>query len=188
MIVRSVRFGHEKCRFVRLGLSQYLIFRVCRLGGPVSVQWWALSLIKAKPLGGDGLTGKKGSDKGIDGTINFMDDGSKKLKRVIVQVKSGKVRSGDIRDLKGTLGREKAQMAVFLTLEPPTKDMVTEAVSEGFYESPGWGRKYPKVQILTVEALLKGASVLMPPAWGTFKQAERVEDSGAVQGGFDLEG
>jgi site-specific DNA-methyltransferase (adenine-specific) len=32
-------------------------------------QWWALSLIHAKPLGGQegSKTGKKGSDKGIDG-------------------------------------------------------------------------------------------------------------------------
>jgi site-specific DNA-methyltransferase (adenine-specific) len=150
-------------------------------------QWWALSLIKAKPMGGDGKEGKKGSDRGIDGTINFVDDASKKLKRVIVQVKSGKVKSGDIRDLKGTLDREKAQIAVFLTLEPPTKEMAVEAVSAGYYESTGWGRKYPRIQILTVEDLLKGATVQMPPAWGTFKQAERVEDDGgAVQGGFDF--
>lgn len=150
-------------------------------------QWWALSLIKAKPLGGDGKEGKKGSDRGIDGTINFVDDASKKLKRVIVQVKSGKVKSGDIRDLKGTLDREKGQIAVFLTLEPPTKEMSVEAVSAGYYDSPGWGRKYPRIQILTVEELLKGASVQMPPAWGTFKQSDRVEHPGAVQEGFDFE-
>jgi len=150
-------------------------------------QWWALSLIKAKPLGGDGKEGKKGSDRGIDGSINFVDDASKKLKRVIVQVKSGKVKSGDIRDLKGTLDREKGQIAVFLTLEPPTKEMSVEAVSAGYYDSPGWGRKYPRIQILTVEELLKGASVQMPPAWGTFKQSERVDNLGAVQEGFDFE-
>lgn len=149
-------------------------------------QWWALSLIKAKPLGGDGKEGKKGSDKGIDGSINFVDDATKKVKRVLVQVKSGKVQSGDLRDLKGTVQREKAEMGVFLTLERPTRDMLTEAVSEGFYESPGWGRKYPKIQILTVEELLHGATVQMPPTARTFKQAERVDDPGAVQGGFDL--
>ncbi|MFZ5820349.1 MAG: site-specific DNA-methyltransferase, partial [Chloroflexota bacterium] len=36
-------------------------------------QWWALSLVQAKPLGGEGREGKKGSDKGIDGAINFVD-------------------------------------------------------------------------------------------------------------------
>ena len=73
-------------------------------------QWWALSLIRAKPLGGqDGSKeGKKGSDKGIDGVIAFIDDASGKAKRVLVQVKSGHVKSGDIRDLRGTVQREQA--------------------------------------------------------------------------------
>ncbi len=57
-------------------------------------QWWALSLIKAKPLGGQegSKTGKKGSDKGIDGVITFIDDAYGKPKRVLVQVKSGHVK------------------------------------------------------------------------------------------------
>jgi site-specific DNA-methyltransferase (adenine-specific) len=39
-------------------------------------QWWALSLIRARPLGGQegSREGKKGSDKGIDGVIAFIDD------------------------------------------------------------------------------------------------------------------
>jgi len=43
---------------------------------------------------------------------------------------------GDIRDLKGTLEREKAALGVFITLEPPSQDMETEAVSAGYYLSP----------------------------------------------------
>src|SRR5437763_655294 len=65
-------------------------------------QWWALSLIKARPVGdtGGGKQGKKGTDKGIDGIITFIDEADNKVKRVIVQVKSGHVKSGDIRDLR----------------------------------------------------------------------------------------
>ena len=72
-------------------------------------QWWALSLVRAKPLGGQegSKTGKKGSDKGIDGVIAFIDDNTGKPKRVLVQVKSGHVKSGDIRDLVGTLEQRK---------------------------------------------------------------------------------
>ena len=138
-------------------------------------QWWALSLVRARPLGGEtgSKTGKKGSDKGIDGVINFIDDASGKPKRTLVQVKSGKVKSGDIRDLVGTVQREGAQIGVFLTLEEPSKDMVTEAASAGFYTSPGWGQNYPKVQILTIADLLHGAEVKMPPPFGTFKQAPK---------------
>lgn len=66
--------------------------------------------------------GKKGSDKGIDGIMNFVDDATGKPKRVIVQVKSGHVKSGDIRDLVGTVKRENAAIGVFITLEEPSKD------------------------------------------------------------------
>ena len=151
-------------------------------------QWWTLSLIQARPLGGDntGKTGKKGADKGIDGIITFIDDSTGKVKRVIIQVKSGKVKSGDIRDLVGTLDREAAAIGVFLTLEEPTRDMRTEAATAGFYHSPGWNHDYPRVQILTVQSLLEGTSRLeMPPAsFTTFKQAERVKEEGAQQKGL----
>lgn len=141
-------------------------------------QWWALSLIKAQPLGAQpgSRDGKKGSDKGIDGVITFLDDGSGRPKRVIVQVKSGGVKSGDIRDLKGVLDREQAAMGVFLTLELPSGDMEKEATIAGYYHSPGWNKDFPKLQILTIADLLKGhARVEMPPEHQTFKQAQRVK-------------
>ncbi|EFH79607.1 DNA methyltransferase [Ktedonobacter racemifer] len=142
-------------------------------------QWWALSLVRAKPLGGleGSKTGKKGSDKGIDGIINFVDDASGKPKRVIVQVKSGHVKSGDIRDLVGTMQREQAAIGVFITLEPATKDMKTEAASAGFYHSPGWGKDYPRLQILSIADLLQRKEVHMPPQSGTFKAAQRVQQA-----------
>lgn len=144
-------------------------------------QFWALSLVQARPLGGEvgGRTGKRGADRGIDGLITFIDDNTARPKRIIVQVKSGKVKSGDIRDLKGTVQREKAAMGVFITLEPPTREMEIEAVSAGFYPSPGWGRDYPRIQIRTIEELLGGAGIEMPLSSVTFKQAGRVKDEGA---------
>lgn len=146
-------------------------------------QWWALSLIKARPLGGEAgsKTGKKGSDKGIDGVITFIDDNSGKPKRLLVQVKSGKVKSGDIRDLKGTLEREKAAMGVFITLESPSKDMKTEAATAGLYRSEGWNKDFPRLQILTIEELLSGAEVKIPPSAITFKQAEREAEATGKQ-------
>jgi DNA modification methylase len=85
-----------------------------------------------------------------------------------------KFSSRDIRDLRGTVEREKAGMGVFITLEPFTAPMEKEAVSAGFFHSAGWNRSYPKIQILTIEELMQGKEVDMPPEWGTFKQAQRV--------------
>ncbi len=152
-------------------------------------QWWALSLIRARPLGGEAgsKTGKKGADKGIDGVITFIDDASGQPKRVLVQVKSGHVQRALIGELRGTIEREKAAIGVFITLDPPTKEMQTEAVSAGYYQSPGWGKDYPKIQILMITELLRGAEVKMPPAHGTFKQAQRAQLApDTEQLGFDV--
>ena len=145
--------------------------------GRYQFEWWALSLIQAQPLEGraGSRKGKKGADKGIDGIISFFEPQSKgkaKAQRVIVQVKSGKVKSGDIRDLKGTVEREKAAIGVFITLENPTQDMLREALAAGYYESSFWKRQYRKLQILTIGDLLDGAAVNMPPQHGTFERAE----------------
>lgn len=153
-------------------------------------QWWALSLIRARPYGGEAgsKTGKKGADKGIDGIITFIDDHTGKPKRVIVQVKSGKVSRPAISELVGTIGREEAAIGVFLTLEESTPQMRTEAAAAGYYHSPGWNQDYPRVQILTVGELLnRSVRLEIPPAeFTTFKQAQRVkEDEHTQKGLFD---
>lgn len=152
-------------------------------------QWWATSLIEAQPLGSDdGKTGKKGADKGIDGLITFLDDRNKSvMKRALVQVKSGHVKAGDIRDLKGTLEREDAQIGIFLTLEEPTRDMRTEAVTAGSYHSEIWNKDYPRIQIITIEELLTGAEINLPPSnSGAFKKAGREKIDSITQGKIDF--
>jgi site-specific DNA-methyltransferase (adenine-specific) len=147
-------------------------------------QWWSLSLLRARPYGGDGTSkkGKKGADGGIDGLITFMDDHTGTVKRVIVQVKSGKVSRPVISELVGTVGRESAAIGVFLTLEEPTSDMKVESVSAGYYHSPGWNQDYPRIQILTVKALLDGTARLqIPPPQPPFKQAQRVKEQDHTQ-------
>ncbi|MGE0086009.1 MAG: DNA methyltransferase [Desulfococcaceae bacterium] len=133
-------------------------------------QWWALSLVQAKPVGG---VQKKGKDRGIDGVINFIDDSSEKAKRIIVQVKSGKTGAKDIRDLTGTVNNENAQMGIFITLKEPTKDMKTAAAEADFYHSSGWNKDFARIQIMTIEELMNGKTPDLPPVKRTFKQAKR---------------
>ena len=131
-------------------------------------QWWALSLVKAKPVEGKE---KKGADKGIDGVIVFVDDVSRMAKRCLVQVKSGGVNRATVGELVGTVSREKAELGLLVTLELSTGPMRQEAVETGFYDSPGWGRTYPKIQIITIAELLAGKRPDLPPARQTFQQA-----------------
>jgi site-specific DNA-methyltransferase (adenine-specific) len=150
-------------------------------------QFWAAGLVDAFPAGGHK---KKGADSGIDGIINFVDDTSGQAKKIIVQVKSGHVKVGDIRDLKGVLDREKAAMGCFITLEEPSGPMKTEAVAAGFYESAlklegVKAEKFPRIQILTIAELLKGKKLEFPRhVIATFKQAERKSKSKGQQKGL----
>ena len=78
---------------------------------------------------------------------------------------------------------EEAAIGVFVTLEPPSNEMITEAVSAGYFQSKAWQKDYPRIQILTVEDLLAGKGIDMPPsAYGTFKQAEKVKKQEGKQG------
>ena len=132
-------------------------------------QWWALSLVGAQPLG----ERKKGADKGIDGVINFIDDPSRRAKRAVIQVKSGHVHVKDIRELKSVAAND--ALGIFITLEPPTEPMLTEALTAGSYHSTIWNKDYPKIQILTIEELLQGKAIKMPPsATSPFAKAPKI--------------
>jgi adenine specific DNA methylase Mod len=131
-------------------------------------QWWALGLVGARPV-----DQKKGADKGIDGRLYFH-DGGKATRQIIFSVKGGHLKATDLRDLRGVIDREKADIGVLLSFETPTKLMRQEAASAGFYTSP-WG-KHARLQLLTVADLLAGAAVDYPKTAGanqTFKQAPR---------------
>jgi hypothetical protein len=89
------------------------------------------------------------------------------------------VKSGDIRDLRGVVEREKAAMGWLITLEAASKPMRKEATDSGFYTSP-WG-KHGRVQRLTVEELLDGKQFSCPPirpSGTTFKLPRRVVREG----------
>jgi len=143
-------------------------------------QYWALSLVDARPA----QDKKKGKDFGIDGLIRYLEREGEPARNIIVQVKSGKVSSRDIRDLVGVLDREKAVIGLFVTLQPPTKDMLKEAVSAGFYNSH-WGN-FPRLQILTVEDLLNGNATALYPRMNaaTFKRAARQRRTQGEQTGL----
>jgi site-specific DNA-methyltransferase (adenine-specific) len=142
---------------------------------------WALSLIAAQP----GNQSKKGADKGIDGNIWF---GPKSEGRAIVSVKAGdNVSVAMIRDLRGTMMREAAQIGVFLTLTPPTRPMLTEAAAAGQFTLAGF-TPVPRLQIVTVADAMRlhHRAVDLPARRDdTFRRAAREQAPGS-QGALDL--
>ena len=124
-------------------------------------QTWIVNKLAGRPV-----EAKKGKDRGIDGKIQFHDEleAGGPTKTVVISVKSGTVGVRDVRDLRGVLEREQAQIAVLVTLEDNTKDMRTEAAAAGNYRSPLYGeRKFQRLQLLTVDQIVSdGKRIDMP--------------------------
>ena len=71
-----------------------------------------------------------------------------------MSIKGGEnLKADDVRSLMGVRDREGAEIGVLISLAEPTKGMIADAASAGFYESPN-GKKYPRLQLLTIEGLL----------------------------------
>ena len=150
---------------------------------PYQFQWWALGLIGARPT-----EGKKGADKGIDGRIYFH-EGSGPTRQIVISVKAGTLHAPYIRELRGVLEREDAEIGVLLTMNEPTKAMRTEAASAGFYTSL-WGQ-HSRLQIVTVGELLDGHKLDVPPMGETsvtFKRAPRARQKAATTQPLDIGG
>lgn len=146
---------------------------------PFHFQYWSLGLVGARPV-----EEKKGADKGIDGKIIFQGEKAGEFEQVIISVKAGHLMANHVRDLRGVVDREKAAIGVLISMEEPSKPMMTEAATAGLYESKTWGKKYPKIQLLTVAELLAGKKIEMPPirqVSQTFKKAERHRPKGGEQ-------
>ena len=140
-------------------------------------QWWALSLIRARPY----QEKKKGADEGVDGVIYYQDvdpENTKKAltRKIVVQVKSGKVSVKDIREIKSVVENQGAVIGVFITLSTPTQPMLKEAAAAGRFQ---WlhvkDKTYPKIQIRTIQELLDGKGIEYPRTLTdvTFRKAKR---------------
>jgi site-specific DNA-methyltransferase (adenine-specific) len=141
---------------------------------------WAITLIPdAQPFRG----GRKGADTGIDGIV-YLRTGRSQTDKAIVEVKGGAVSVDQIHKLKSVIEREKAMIGLFVTLNPPTRQMVAEAANAGFVETDN-GR-YQRIQILTIEGILDFREVPRLPVVdaGGFKKAPKEKAGGQV--GFEF--
>jgi len=142
-------------------------------------EYWAISLVGALPSSITGTSdgraqGKKGGDGGIDGEIVFLEPGNKP-KRVLVSVKSNEtVNPSMLRDLRGVIEREKAEIGLFICLTPPTAGMTKEALAAGKYKHPS-GKEYPRLQVLSIADLLGGKRPELPGGRANFAAGERIK-------------
>ena len=129
---------------------------------------------------------KKGADKGIDGVVYFA-TGPGKTERMVIQVKSGGANRGTIATLKGDMQRERAELATLITMDEPTKPMVSEAKSVGVYEHALMGRCYDRVRIVTVREIIEqGARIDLPLSYDAVKPGKKGTDDLQLSIGLDL--
>lgn len=133
---------------------------------PFEFERWAVGLVWGQP------NERQVGDRGIDGVVRFpltrRDRG-----RALVSVKGGASNPGHVRDLLGTIQSERAELGLFVCMNPPTRGMQEAANQSGSWEHPANGQRFPRIQILTIADLLRGARPNMPPAENPYYEARR---------------
>jgi site-specific DNA-methyltransferase (adenine-specific) len=125
------RYG-ARCKFEVIGTPGDLdAARDLAARDKYQFQWWAVSLVEAQPFQGK----KKGADTGIDGLKFFRDLDRKEVRKIVVSVKGGGLKADDVRALNHVREREKAEIALLVSLDEPTKGMIADAASAGIYTS-----------------------------------------------------
>jgi site-specific DNA-methyltransferase (adenine-specific) len=116
-------------------------------------QWWAVSLVDGQPFQGK----KKGADTGIDG-LKFFHDLEGDAQKIVISVKGGgSLKPDDIRAVNHVREREKAEIALLISLAEPSPKMKAEAAAAGIYSGgPEGKQKFARLQLLTIEGLLSG--------------------------------
>lgn len=132
----------------------------CRLAerDKYQFQWWANYLFNPHAIRDQ----KKGADRGIDGELFFPSGPGKPWGRLLISVKGGhNVGPAMLRDFRGVLEREKAEMGLFVCLHSATKAMTVEAASAGM--APTVHDGLPRLQIVAIEDWFQGKLPKLPP-------------------------
>lgn len=122
---------------------------------PFEFQDWAVEKLDGVP------SRPRSGDRGIDGRLYFNDGQNTPLRQILISVKGGKLKSPFVRELQGAVAREHAPMGVLISLHEPSKQMIRDAASSGFFAcSLG---TFPKIQIVTIRRILGEAKLELPP-------------------------
>ena len=137
---------------------------------PFQFQDWAVEKLGGAP------TKRRAGDRGVDGRCYFKDDPgipNGPTRQIIISVKSGKLSPAFVRELQGTVDRERAAMGVLLTLKDPSKQSIGDAAHSSFYRCVQG--EFPRIQIITVKQILNGEQLRLP-------QLMRIEGGKKVTG------
>ncbi len=123
-----------------------------------------------------GVLNEKKNQIGFDGYLTL--DMPWKKEFVLIEVKSGNASLQQINHFIQTIKDREAVMGLFVCFaEQVTDGMKQAAKKEGYYLEQNFGRKFEKLQIITVEDLLENKLPNFPPAENiTFKKAATAKE------------
>jgi site-specific DNA-methyltransferase (adenine-specific) len=132
-------------------------------------KWAALTYTNNRAV----INEKKGADAGIDARAYFK-VGKTDNAKIIFQVKSGHVDRGDVAKLHGDMQREHAALATLITLEEPTKPMISEAKAAGTFRHDDMARSYDRIGIVTIRDIVEREKRLdIPMSLEVLREAQR---------------
>jgi site-specific DNA-methyltransferase (adenine-specific) len=106
---------------------------------------WVLRKVRAARL--------RKRDRGIDGEAHFREQNGT-TRHAVISVKGGKkLNPAMVRELRGTLEREKADIGVFVCVPEPSSEMKREATRAGHLDVSDSEGPIPRLQIVTVDRL-----------------------------------
>lgn len=126
------------------------------------------------------VTSKRGHDGGIDGRIYYSPPGQKKLFSMIIEVKGGDHVGIDVvRGLRGAMEREPnvemAGLIVDRIGDAKRRNFQREMASAGFTQftyATASVKKYPRMQLLTLQEILDGKTFATPHPYTASDAAE----------------
>ena len=124
-----------------------------------------------------GVLNEKKNQTGFDGYLTL--DMPWKKEFVLIEVKSGNANLQQVNHFIQTIKNREAVMGLFVCFaEQVTDGMKQAAKKEGYYLEQNFGRKFEKLQIITVEDLLENKLPNLPPAENiTFKKAATAKEN-----------
>jgi site-specific DNA-methyltransferase (adenine-specific) len=128
-----------------------------------------------------GVLNEKKNQTGFDGYLTL--DMPWKKEFVLIEVKSGNANLQQVNHFIQTIKNREAVMGIFVCFaEQVTDGMKQASKREGFYLEQNFGRKFEKLQIITVEDLLEDKLPNFPPAENiTFKKAVKSKETDLEQ-------
>ena len=142
-------------------------------------------LVNARPV-----EQKKGADKGIDGRIFFHDEAESRQDQANRHLGEG--REDQVPPTSETCAAwssgKTPRSDVLIAMEEPTAQHAQGSRQRRVLRVVAWNTKHPKIQILTVEELLEGKKIDIPPTRDirTFKNAPKAKRKPKRGGGSML--